>query len=361
MTQSQARNPYKNLPPEAFWRTAVTGRSVETIGIIHQPKFHIGQETTLAMAGSCFAQRLLRHLRTRGFQVLDLEPPPPGLTPEEEMRFGFGLYSARHGNIYTARQLRQLAEEAFGLFTPANAIWQKADRFFDALRPTIEPNGLASAAAVKDQRRFHLRKVRDVITQAQVFVFTLGLTEAWTDVRTGTVYPTAPGVACGEYDPARHRCVNFTAQQVRDDLAAFLALAKTHNPSMKLLLTVTPQWPVATATGKHVLVAANYSKAVLRAAAGQLQSEHRDVDYFPSYEIATNPVAGNLYFQPNLRTVTDAGAVAAIDAFLIAYNAEWQIPVTPEPQPADTTPQADAIRTAEDVACDDELLETYAP
>ena len=37
----------------------------------------------IAMAGSCFAQQLSRHLRARGFDVMDQEPSPPGLTPEE--------------------------------------------------------------------------------------------------------------------------------------------------------------------------------------------------------------------------------------------------------------------------------------
>jgi NAD(P)H-dependent FMN reductase len=359
MTQSQARNPYANLPPDAFWRSAVAGRTVETVGNIHRPKFPIGRATKLAMAGSCFAQQLSRHLRARGFSVLDLEPPPPGLTPEEEKRYGFGLYSARHGNIYTARQLRQLAEEAFGQFTPADGIWEKDGRFYDALRPTIEPDGLSSARAVREQRRFHLRKVREAIAEADVFVFTLGLTEAWTHSTSGTVYPTAPGVVCGEYVSASHQFRNFTAQEIHADLRAFLALAKEHNPGIKLLLTVSPQRPVATASGKHVMVAASYSKAALRAAAGQIESEHPDVDYFPSFEIATSPLAENRYFKPNLRTVSDAGAAAAMDAFIAAYDPDAQ-DAAPQPPPGEPF-EDQTERAAEDAICDEELLETLSP
>ena len=54
------------------------------------------------------------------------------------------MYSARYGNIYTVRQLLQLAQEVAGNWTPKNYIWEKNGRFFDALRPGIEPNGFNS-------------------------------------------------------------------------------------------------------------------------------------------------------------------------------------------------------------------------
>lgn len=352
---TDARTPYANFPPEAFWRSAVAGRDMETIGSIHSPKFTITRTMQVAMAGSCFAQQICRHLRARGFTVLDREPPPPGLSPEEAAQYGFGLYSARYGNIYTARQLRQLAEEAFAKRAPGDAIWQKDGRFYDALRPTVEPDGLASEKAVREARRWHLRQVREVIAAAEVFVFTLGLNETWMHTKSGTVYPTAPGVVAGEYDPARYAFKNLSATEIYDDLSAFFALAKEHNPKLKMVLTVSPQRPIATASGKHVLTAAAYSKAVLRAAAGQIESEHADVDYFPSFEMVTSPVAGNRYFNPNLRTVTEAGVALAMDAFFASYAGGAQDDAPP-PLPATEMPD-----TREDAVCDEELLEVFAP
>jgi len=351
---TDARTPYEDLPPEAFWRSAVSGRTVETVGIIHRPKFAIDPSMKLAMAGSCFAQQLSRHLRARGFSVIDREPPPPGLTKDEEKRYGFGLYSARYGNVYTARQLRLLAEEAFGKFVPGDAVWTRDGRYYDALRPSVEPDGLETAQAVREQRKFHLRQVREVISSADVFVFTLGLTESWIDANTGAAYPTAPGVVSGTYDPNTHVFKNFTAQEVYADLRAFLTLAKRRNPDMKLVLTVSPQRPVATATGKHVLAAAFYSKAALRAAAGQLESEEADVDYFPSYEMVTSPLAGNRYFNDNLRTVSDAGAAFAMDAFFAAYGGVEQNP------PPEAAPPPQAVRSQEDVVCEDEIIDAFA-
>ncbi len=354
MTEPDACNPYAGLPQDAFWRSAVAGRDMQTLGAFHRPKFTIDRSTKVAMAGSCFAHRIGRQLRARGFTIIDEEPGPPGLTPEEEARYGFGLYSARYGNIYTARQLRQLVQEAFEEFTPGDPIWRRGDQVFDALRPTVEPDGLKTAQAVRQQRRYHLRRVREVISSAEVFVFTLGLSETWIHAATGTVYPTAPGVVCGAFDPAKHQFKNLSAAETHADLSAFFSLARRHNPGLKLVLTVSPQRPTATATGQHVLVAAAYSKAVLRAAAGQLASERDDVDYFPSYELVTNPLAGNRYFNANLRTVTEEGAAVAVDAFLGSYAAGVA------DQPAEPPP-ADPGDAEEDVVCEEELLQAFAP
>ncbi|MEZ4433235.1 MAG: hypothetical protein R3F65_12570 [bacterium] len=70
---------------------------------------------------SCFAQHVGPALRAGGFDLLDVEPPPPALPAEHHARFGYGLYSARHGNIYTARQLRQIAEQALGVRDPVRS------------------------------------------------------------------------------------------------------------------------------------------------------------------------------------------------------------------------------------------------
>ena len=38
--------------------------------------------------------------------------------------------------------------------------------------------------------------------QSEIFIFTLGLTEAWRSKKDGAVFPLAPGVSAGSFDPA---------------------------------------------------------------------------------------------------------------------------------------------------------------
>ena len=66
------------------------------------------------------------------------------------------MYSARYGNIYTVRQLLQLAQEVAGEWTPKNYIWEKNGKFYDALRPAVELEGLDSPEEVSKNRKIHV-------------------------------------------------------------------------------------------------------------------------------------------------------------------------------------------------------------
>ena len=286
---------------------------------LHVPKFRIRPEGKIATAGSCFAQHISRHLKERGFEVLDVEPPPPGLNQENATRFGFGLYSARYGNIYLARQLLQLAREALGRSTPADAVWERNGRYFDALRPSVEPAGMGSAEEVIANRRSHLEAVLRLFRRADVFVFTFGLTEGWVHTASGTVFPTAPGTLAGTFDPGVYSFQNFSYDEVLSDFVQFRDLVHGVNPATKFLLTVSPVPLAATASGNHVLVATTHSKSVLRAVAGQLAAQFDDVDYFPSYELIASPWARGFFFEPDLRNVTEAGVQLVMRVFVEAY------------------------------------------
>jgi hypothetical protein len=215
------------------------------------------------------------------------------------------LYSGRYGNIYTARQLLQLTSEALGIIPPSHEVWEKDGKFVDALRPTIDPEGHESSQTVLHHRRFHLQRIRSLFTSADLFVFTLGLTESWVDSETGRVYPVCPGTVAGEFSSERHMFKNFTVAEVYHDLLEFRDLLLRYNKSsnLRILLTVSPVPLTATASDKHVAVATTFSKSVLRAAAGQFANEFDNVDYFPSYEMITSPWSAECRYADNLRSV----------------------------------------------------------
>ena len=347
------RSPYSDLPAARFWKTAVAERHAEAEAALYRAKFALGSNWRIMTAGSCFAQHIARHLKARGYNVLDAEPPPPGLSLESARRYGFGMYSGRYGNIYLVRQLLQLAQEAYGAFSPADAVWERDGRYFDALRPAVEPNGFATAAEAVENRRSHLRSIRVLFETADLFVFTLGLTEGWQHTATGTVYPTAPGVIAGTYDPARHSFRNFTYGEIERDFEDFRALVRGTNDKARFLLTVSPVPLTATASQNHVLVATTYSKAVLRAVAGGLAARHDDIDYFPSFEIVANPWNRASYFEENLRSVTEAGVHAVMKIFFEAHGASGSLTRHDEAARA----HADAWN---DAACEEALLDAFA-
>jgi hypothetical protein len=323
-------SPYQGLGARAYWRTGLAETSYPPPEI-YQPRWPLSKTDRIVTAGSCFAQHVGRALRKNGFNVLDAEPAPAGIAADQVTAYGYGMYSARYGNIYTTRQLRQLLEEAWDGAPSFDAIWEKTGRFYDALRPNIEPDGFASAADLCAAREAHLARVRDVFSQADVFIFTLGLTEAWFHKPSGRVYPTAPGTIAGSFDEKIHGFVNFRLADVRADLVAALTRLKRLNPALRVLLTVSPVPLTATASGAHVLTATSYSKSVLRACAGELHADFPEIDYFPSYEIVTSNKAGASFFESNLRNVTEAGVQRVMGAFTRAHLAE-----------AETAPEAES-------------------
>lgn len=323
-------SPYEDLPARAFWRSGVSERAPLDPGDLYHPRFPITRAMKVATAGSCFAQHVGRALRGANFRILDAEPLPNEIPDSVAHSFGYRLFSARYGNIYTVRQLLQLLREAEGEFTPAEPVWRRGERSFDSQRPSVEPEGLDSPELVAQHRAVHLAGVRSVLREADLFVFTLGLTEAWVHAATGTVYPTAPGTIAGSHDPETYVFRNFDALEVLADFEEFRARIKALNPDLKFLCTVSPVPLTATASGEHVEVATTYSKAVLRSVCGMLVARHEDVDYFPSFELITSQNARGAYYQPNLRNVATQGVAAAMQLFLSAHGIKPRAAVDPD-------------------------------
>ncbi len=291
------------------------------------------------------------------------------MLPEDSAgKFGYNLYSARYGNIYTARQLLQLFRESFGHFEPKNWIWQKGDRYFDALRPNVEPYGLKSEEEVIAHRTAHLGAVRSLLKKVDVFVFTFGLTEAWRDKESGTIYPTAPETIAGTFDPERFEFVNFTFNEVYHDFMVVRKIIQRRRPHAKFVITVSPVPLTATASGNHVLAATMYSKSVLRSVAGQLANNFDDIDYFPSYELIAGHPTRATYYESNLRAVTEDGVAAAMSAFVSQHVAEGSQQAAAEVQQVAKGAWRDAKRSralrktkkARDVVCEEMLLEAFS-
>jgi hypothetical protein len=348
-----SKHPYENAAPSRLWRRAVAAPALPDIDPAIDFPFRIAAEHRIVTAGSCFAQHIARHLGARGFNHFITEPAHPLLDAATAREFNYGIYAARYGNIYTARQLLQLFRRAHGLFTPDEHIWQESGRYVDPFRPMIQPDGFASAREFELDQAQHFAAVRRACAELDVFVFTLGLTECWESTRDGAVYPLCPGTARGTFDPARHRLRNLTVDEIVWDLRKFIELLRGVNPAARIVLTVSPVPLVATALPRHVLTATTYSKSVLRVAA-DVVARGDGVAYFPAYEIITGAHARGHYFADDLRSVTEAGVEHVMRCFFRHAGAAIQPDVAN--RPADDDGFA-AMKSVVEAICEEESLD----
>lgn len=349
-------NPYDALGTSAFWRTAVAEKGPLGLEHLWTPKFHVRPEHKIVTAGSCFAQHIGQALVERGYSWLDAEPAPPWVVGEDAKALNYGVFSCRTGNIYTPRMLLQWLRLAFE--GGDTELWEAEGRWFDPLRPVIEPNGFAHSDELQSARQATLASIRNAVTEADVFIFTLGLTEAWRHSGTDFEYALCPGTIVGaEFDEAMHCFHNASFAQLRDDLEAAIALMREKNSALKILLTVSPVPLVASASGAHVLAATSHSKSLLRAVAGELAGAAEAIDYFPSYEIITHPVFRGMFFAPNMRAVVPEGVATVMKHFFEDQRRVFGEVVQSSPG---KRRKKNKVRSESDVMCEEELLNAFA-
>lgn len=349
-------NPYEALESSSFWRTAVAEKGALGLEHLWQPKFHIRPEHKIVTAGSCFAQHIGRSLTQRGYSWHDAEPAPPWLRGENATAFNYGVFSFRAGNIYTPRMFLQWLRLAFE--GGETELWEAEGRWFDPLRPVIEANGFESQDELLAARRATLASIRNAVREAHVFVFTLGLTESWRNSSTGFEYALCPGTVAGAaFDAEQHCFCNAGFEEVRDDLEAAIALMREQNDTLNVLLTVSPVPLVASASGEHVLTATSQSKSLLRVVAGELSLGSEFIDYFPSYEIITNPVFRGMFFAPNMRSVVPEGVATVMKHF---FEDQRRVFGEAERSTDQKPSKKRYAKSNGDVKCEEELLNAFA-
>lgn len=351
-----SENPYSSNTARAFWRSAIASRETLDIGDLWRPKFPIRLSDKTVTAGSCFAQHISRAMQSHGFSWLDLEPAPPVLSDDSARAFNYGIFSFRTGNIYTVALLRQWLGWALGREPQSQEVWVQDGRFFDPVRPQIEPGGFASLDEMNRARAVTLEAISRALREADIFVFTLGLTEGWENAATGLCYATCPGTVGGSFDASAHHLVNYDYPHILRDMTEVVGMAREVNPDLRFLLTVSPVPLTATAEDEHVLVATTYSKSTLRAVAGDLARSLDGVDYFPSYEIISSFPFRGMFYEGNLRQVRADGVSFVMRQFFAGIGHETEATM-PAAEPAAMKPVEPANQ--DDIVCEEEILDFY--
>lgn len=231
--------------------------------------------------GSCFAREVEKALLKYGQKVLSW--------PESASIVAF------HGGGYTNRYncFSMLNELEFALdnrqFNPESVAFVDRSEQLCLDLHSHPAGGFVGYTETLNRRAAlinHFSHIRD----ADVVTITLGLAEAWYDNATGEYLNVSPSKLDLE-----NRYKGRFEFHVTDFGANLKALERIYgllmkaNPSIKIVITVSPVPLLATFSGRDIVTANTYSKAVLRACAETWVSLHAEsIVYFPSFEMTIN-------------------------------------------------------------------------
>jgi len=312
-------HPYKGLSATKFWNKFVSDKAWREVEFIDSPKFKIKTSDKVVAAGSCFAQHISRYMNKVGLSILNYESPHPLLINYNGDVEGYNQFSARYGNIYSSSQCLELIQQALGIIPMIEDFVEESSRWYDLIRPNIQKSGFTSLHEALSDRRYHLSQVSKMFHEADIFIFTLGLTEIWQNKIGNHTYPVCPGTLHGIFNEKIHTFKNLDYSTIFEDLKEILKILKIINPKLKIILTVSPVPLVATKTLQNVLVASSYSKSVLRSVVGDIEKLYDNVAYFPSYEIINSPASLGQYLANDLREVTENGVEHVMNCFLNSF------------------------------------------
>ena len=250
----------------------------------------IDQSTPISSAGSCFAVEIAHRLQAEGYNYIIAERNRAGATSTDDNAPVDA--SASWGIIFNTPSFRQLVEKSFGIRILPKVLWSYAPKqdgrevFMDPFREHIEFN---NAQEYLEDYSGHLIASRFALTNAKVFIITLGLNEVWHFKMDGSVFSRSPWRIAPSFVDYKV----LTVQENVDELQRMLEVYREFNPDVKIIVSLSPIPLHATflSDKAHIVEANTHSKAVLRVAAQQFVDSNKDVFYFPSYELIMSGIA----------------------------------------------------------------------
>jgi len=312
-----------------------------------RPSFDFDAEAKIFTAGSCFARNIERSLRAMDYNVVSSDPDFYNPFPERQPFHRF--------NKYTIQSILNELEWAVGdkpMDTPALLSEAKNGLFCD---PHTLGDSLCAPLDEMVKFRESYNQKYACVAQADVVMLTLGLVESWYDNETGTHLNRFPGPATIHQNPGRFSLHVLDYDDILDGLNRTHDLLQKHNPTARMLVTVSPVPLDRTFRGDDILAANCYSKSVQRAAV-ETFTKTKNVDYFPSYEIVTltdtayawsdvdlRHVRGEMVdrlmgrFLEHYTTPTERQSAQKTRGFVTAYLAAGDLPKAQEALDAHTT------------------------
>lgn len=280
----------QDVPARQLW-AKVRGEPLAGLAPSRAAVLRAGEPVTVI--GGKLAAALIDPLQSAGFplSLSDRRHPILAEIPPEDPEyetFGHG-----YGEVYSAREFRQLVERAARTFSPQEDRWRRDGRIVDPFRPRLRYSAVTDQEFDVLQER-HLNAVRGALRRAGAVVVSLSQSEVWESKVDGAVFPHWTSAAEQFFDPEKHFVRSLTVEETILDLLAAIAALRELNPSLTVALMVSPEPQLATTYATHVLSAGTIGKAVLRIAMEAIAGTEA-VTYVPAFEIAMLSTAAQVH------------------------------------------------------------------
>jgi hypothetical protein len=289
------------------------------------PKFKFRQDDKFYAIGSCFARGLENSLVGHKIAVESAAPEFARLQPARKGVSPLGFTNKY--NTYSILNELRWALDRDTAFPPDSIVQLTKTTWYDPhTNPTLNFVGLKETL----ERRALIQAVTKRIQNCRAVVVTLGLAEAWRDVRANlfvnctpldVAYALDPNAAPPLFrsQPSRYEFHLTSFAENWANLEAIHALLSRYgHPDFHVVVTVSPVPLMNTFSTMDIVVANAWAKSLLRTVAQEWAAAHSNVDYFPSYEIVQNSDRTAVW-ERDLRHVTGAGVQHIMQLFLRNY------------------------------------------
>jgi hypothetical protein len=293
------------------WSEGIARFGEEVALVTHESKFSISATDSFFCIGSCFARNVEEYLIYAGRHVLSKRIICP---VEEWPHRPNGLVNkfTTHSIVNELEWVANRPAIDESLFEEGRHGWIDLQ-----LCPGVRPVTLERAI----ERRTYLGyDYFPRIKAADIVVLTLGLNEVWRDGLTGRYLNATPSLASVRREPQRYTLEISDAMANLEQLEKLHYLLDAFNPTARMIVTVSPVPLSETFSGKDAAVANIHSKATLRVAAEEFSRRHKNVDYFPSFDMIALSPRNSVYGRDCLH-VSDRAVGVIIREFLRVYSA----------------------------------------
>ena len=199
-------------------------------------------------------------------------------------------------------------------------IYRERDRYVDLhYTRRLDRVGKEKESLVEQRQRI-LEVYRDAFTDANVFIFTFGLCEAFRDASTGQYLNITPMHYTEPGDGLEFRFISYeeNVSHMRHIMKILRAHGKQH-----IIFMVSPVPLARTFTAMDVVVANQRAKATLLAAVHEVSATDAGCHYFPSFELVTHTDPSKAW-REDRQHVKDEMVEHIVDSFMATHLPDAQ-------------------------------------